>query len=102
MNIKDLKPVSSDNESVNTLYRNLNEFVKQLTNNPLLGGQYLKDVQLSSAPTLVNHSLGQTWQGYIITRQTGLVNIASERTIYDNKNIKLTADTGVTVDLWIF
>lgn len=102
MNIKDLKPISSDHEGLNTLYRNLKEFVAQLTGNPLLGGLYLKNVELTSAAKPINHGLGKPWTGYIVTRRNNLVNIMDTRSIYDDKTITLTADTTVIVDLWIF
>jgi len=104
MIIKALRRVSSSIQDIDILSRALQDWSAQLGTNPLLGGQLIQNVTLTTSTLNVPHSLGKPWTGYLITyKNAASPGIQATRdATTDSLTIKLSATATVTVDLWVF
>lgn len=69
--------------------------------NPIVQGQALTGIALTTSATTVPHKLGRTQQGWFVT------DLSAAATIYrtgdfNNANMVLTASAACTVSLWVF
>lgn len=71
---------------------------------PIIDGNLLEGIDISSGSNVVNHKLGRKLRGWIIVRIDGVA------VIYDTQatnqtpelTLTLTSDAAVTVSLWVF
>lgn len=81
----------------------IDDYSRQLTQNALLGGQFLKQVRITASAQNIVHGLGRQWQGWIITRRNGTASVYENTTQADGtKFITLIGSGTVTVDIYIF
>lgn len=79
--------------------------LNQLLTNPLLNGLMLPNVILAVGDNVINHRLGRTPQGYLITRYIGAATV-----IYDKQStnkipdltLVLNSTVATTVNLYVF
>lgn len=102
MAIKDFKRISTQDETTNRLQGNIQEFFKQLTSNPLLDGNLIEDVAVSTTAVEVNHGLGREPVGYITVKADANVTIYDTTSTTPKVTLKLTASATATVSLYIF
>lgn len=69
--------------------------------NLLVQGSLLKNISLTTGTNQVNHLLGQTQQGWMITDINGAAQIYRSQP-FNDKTLTLTSDANVTVSLWVF
>lgn len=71
--------------------------------NLLVNGQLLKNIQLSTGVTVVNHRLGRQPQGWLLSAPKGPATVyqASQQ---PNPTLTLTvvSDADVTTDIWVY
>ena len=78
--------------------------INPILDNPLVKGQQLIQISLTSGSNVINHKLGRKLQGWIITGINGAA------TIYDTQatnqmpelTLNLTSNASVTINLWVF
>lgn len=72
--------------------------------NPLVKGQLLTGVELSTGVNAINHKLGRKLQGWIVVGIDGVAEIYdTQRTNQMQQlTLNLTSDADVTVNLWVF
>lgn len=81
----------------------VDDYTRQLTQNALLGGQFLKQVTITSSAQNIAHGLGRQWQGWLLTRRNGTASVYENTTQADGtKFITLIGSGTVTVDIYIF
>lgn len=99
-----------DQYSANNIQDNINKFINQFKDCPLINGILLKDLTIT-APMIINnnysfnHKLGRKPLGYIVTKQTiTYTTIGTE--YWDEQIIKFyiqdLALLPITFDVWIF
>lgn len=98
--IKEFKRVSGATEEVAKLQTRLYEFFTQFTDNPLLNGVLLKNIELTTSNVNVNHTLGRECQGWIVINKNANADIW--QTDASKSIITLRATAAVKVDLWVF
>jgi len=69
--------------------------------NPILQGLQLKNVNLINGTTVVNHLLGRTQQGWIITDINGSASVYRSQP-FNDKTLTLVSDAAVTASLWVY
>lgn len=79
--------------------------LNKLLDNPLLQGIILENVVLASGDNTINHKLGRTLQGYIVTRYKN-----AAAAVYDKQStnkmpeltLVLNSSAATTVNLYVF
>ena len=66
MALRELKTINSNDYELATVQRNTAEFAQQLVGNPLLDGNLLKDLAVTTTATEFAHGLGRASLGYIV------------------------------------
>ena len=69
--------------------------------NPCTNMSILKNVSLINGVTVINHKLGQTQQGWIITDQQGAASIYRS-TPFNKLTLTLTSSAAVVVNIGVF
>lgn len=72
-----------------------------IISNPLSQGLFLKNVSLIVGETKINHLLGRTQQGYIITDQNGAASIYRSKP-FGPQSLSLTSNAAVVVNIYVF
>jgi hypothetical protein len=75
-----------------------------LLSSPVINGQFLTSVVLSTGSNVINHKLGRPLQGWVVVRQRALASL------YDTQDtnptpaitLRLVSSANVTVDLLVF
>lgn len=72
--------------------------------NPLANGILLKNVELISGATVVNHKLGRKLQGWLVTRLRNNVVVFDSQDANPNPALTLVLNStgATTVDLYVF
>lgn len=99
--IKDFKKVSGPAE-LNRLQEKLQEFFAPIIACPIIDGNLLTNVSLSSTETKVEHKLAREPQGYIITRKNANQDVWESSKALPTRHLSLTATGDVVVDIWVF
>lgn len=66
-----------------------------------LNGQLLTGVVLSNGTTVINHKLGRTMQGWVITDQIAAAQIYRSAA-FNSLTLSLTSNVATTINLWVF
>lgn len=70
--------------------------------NPLVNGLLISGVSLkSSAPTVVNHTLGRQMQGWVLADQTADAVVWRSAPL-NNLTLTLSTSADTSVSLWVF
>lgn len=103
MSLKALKTIQPKEYELDQIQRNISEFVNQLTVNPLLGGQLLSNITITTGNNNINHGLGRDITGWIITDINTNVNIYKAATQPSpSKILTLTSTGNSTISLYVF
>ena len=102
MSIKDVKTLKLSDYESSALQQNLLEFSRQLTRVPLLGGNLIKDVSVSTTAIELAHGLGREPVGYIVIKSSAGVTLFDSTSLTPKVTIKLTASASATCNIWIF
>ena len=100
--ISGFKTIRTKNSELDRVQSNVQLFSNELTTNPLLDGVLLKDIDLTTTETLVNHTLGRLPQGWIIIKKDAAQDVYESGTTLQQRFLSLTAGGAVTVSLWVF
>lgn len=103
--MKEFKKFRAIDPDVTKVQENVQEYLRQITQNPVLDGLLLQDITLSSASvTNVNHGLGRAPIGWIVTRQraSSIIWDSQDSNTLPSKTLQLNCSSDVVVDLWIF
>ena len=69
--------------------------------NPMTNMQILKNISLVSGTNVINHRLGQTQQGWLLTDIQGAASIYRSAP-FNNLTLTLTSSAAVTVSIGVF
>ncbi len=69
--------------------------------NPMLKGNFLKNINLINGVTVIDHLLSRQMQGWIITDQNAAASIYRSQA-FNSTTLTLTSDAAVTVNLVVF
>lgn len=96
--------VHTDDRNINQLQQNVKQVVDPLTNNPVLLGIILEQVQLVTGSNTINHLLGRKLQGWIIVRQRGPAQIydGQDSNLTPNLTLILNSSADVSVNIYVF
>lgn len=102
--MKALTLFKSTVEDVNTLQRNLKDFVQHLLKCPILDGVLIDPITITSAQFNVPHGLGRAFRGYIIVRCYGTTFSLAEAVPQPDptKYVRLASTTDSSGALYIF
>lgn len=87
---------------VDRVQDNIKLFSDQLVDIPILNGQLIENVALTTSAVLVNHKLGRAYRGWIVVDQSANASVYSTTTTLPTRFISLVASNTVTVSLWVF
>jgi hypothetical protein len=82
------------------LQDNITNFTIQFLDCPLLKGRMIESVALTTSAQKIEHKLGVTPVGYLITSQSA--NSVIYSTAKDQNFLTLQASTNVIVNIWVF
>lgn len=102
MSIKDIKTIKLSDYETSSLQQNLAAFSKQLIRVPLLDGNLLTDIDVSTTAAEIAHGLGREPVGYFIVKSTAGVTLFDSASLTPKVTIKLTASATATCNIWIF
>jgi hypothetical protein len=79
-------------------------WTSQLTNNPILSGRLIEDIDVTSGSTIIDHGLKAPVRGYIITKVSANVNIWCDPANQTLPNTQLVLDSSgtATISLYVF
>lgn len=102
--MKSLPIMSTDVQPLALMQTSWANALNPILTNPLVAGELLTGVALSSGANVVNHKLGRKLQGWVLTR------VRANATVYDTQDLNarsqltllLTSSAAVIVDLYVF
>lgn len=104
--IKAFKVINTDNPDLKFIQDNVDYSLKSVAVQPMISGNFLSDVSLSSTVKNVEHLLNRPWVGFFVTKSKADVNVYWDNSTDSNKQkastIALKATATATVDLYIF
>lgn len=104
--IKAFKVINTDSPELKFIQDNVDYTFKSIAAEPMIAGNFLKNVSLSATSKTVVHGLNRPWAGFFITKSVADVNVFWDATSDGNKQkestISLKATATATVDLYIF
>lgn len=96
-------------EDSRSLQREVEDFADFVSTCPLLDGQLIEDVTVTKPPgsfedTVIGHSLGRDYQGYLIIRKNNAAAVFESQTINAKKSSTIILSTNLSckVSIWIF
>lgn len=103
MNIKSFRKPPVKDPSMAVTVAAIDDYLRQLTQNPILGSRIVRRVSITTSNVDVAHGLGSPWQGWLVIRKDANINIWETGTQTDSKTyLSLTGSGSGTVDLYIF
>ena len=100
-----VKQIDPENQNITQTQSNVNTVVKQIANSPIIDGVLIKEVDIGTADTVVEHKLGREPLGWIVVRknETGEVYESTTSNPNRSKFLLLKGSTATTdTNLWIF
>lgn len=96
--------IQTDSRELSQLQTTWASQINPVLTQAILGGNYLKNVSLTTGDNVINHKLGRNLQGWIITR------IRSAATLYDTQDtnqspsltLNLNSSANCVVDLLVY
>ncbi len=93
------KLVTADS-ALSRLQDTLTEVFNWIRRREVLDGILLKNIDIATSSTAVNHGLGRAPEGYIVVRANAGATV--HQISANSSALNLQASTSVTVDLWVF
>lgn len=104
--IKPLKVINTDSPELKFLQDNIDYSLRSVAVQPMISGNILSDVAVSTSSKNVMHGLDRPWNGFFITKSVADVRIYWDATTDGNKRkestIALKGSATATVDIYIF
>lgn len=100
MTLRAFKESSPTDPQTSRLQENIKQFIGQLNKSIFIDGLLIESVVINTTDTKIEHKLGRTPKGFIVTDLQANTNIW--RTGYDSRFITLRAGTQTTISLWVF
>lgn len=106
MELKPYKKLTGLEYNLSRTVNYTNEWIQQLAGNDFLRGRYLTDddgnqnIDIISSPAIINHKLGVTPKGFIVTDKDQNVDVY--RMAWDETTITLAFSGAVVVKIWVF
>ena len=100
-----VKQIDPENQSITQTQSNVNSAVKQIANSPIIDGVVIKEVDVGTVDTVVNHKLGREPLGWIIIRKNEAGEVYESTTVNNNRDkfLLLRWSTATTdTNFWIF
>ena len=100
-----VKQIDPENQSITQTQSNVNSAVKQIANSPIIDGVVIKEVDVGTVDTVVNHKLGREPLGWIIIRKNEAGEVYESTTVNNNRDkfLLLRGSTATTdTNFWIF
>lgn len=96
--------IHSENDEVNRLQSHIKTTLNPLLQLPISDGVLLKDLEIGTSDTRVNHGLGREFEGFILTKLNANAAVYESTTANPSKDryILLKAGSAVTVDIYFF
>jgi hypothetical protein len=102
--IKKFNQLNVASIDLNKVQTNIANSLRELQINPILDFNIVKDVSLVTGDNVVDHKLGRSPAGWILTRKNALADIYDKQNSNQTPNLNyiLTSSANVTVDLYFF
>ena len=100
-----VKQIDPQNQSVTQTQSNVNTALKQIANSAIIDGVLIKNIDVGTADTIVNHKLGREPLGWIVVRKNEAGEIYESSTVNKNRDkfLILRGSTATTdTNFWIF
>lgn len=104
MSIKSFKKINTSLRELDKVQSNISDYVQPLTNNPMLDGLILTEVDVSTSSTIVNHGLGRDIRGWFIVNKDSNINVwavSSEQSFPGTQLVLTASGTGI-VSIYVF
>lgn len=92
--------VQTDSRTDNQLQTNIGIGLSKLLSGPFAVTSLVQAKALASGSNVVNHNLGQTPTGYIVTKRNGTATIYD--TAFTSATVTLVASASITCDILFF
>lgn len=103
--LKQYKKISSSDRAVNQLQENVEQVLSPIIDKEIIDGILIKDIELTTGQdNHINHLLGKTLTGYLITRQkaSAIIWDSQDSNTSQSRTLILNCSANVTVSLWVF
>ena len=100
-----VKQIDPENQSITQTQSNVNTAVRQIANSPIIDGVLIKNIDVGTTDTVINHKLGREPLGWIIVRKNEAWEIYESTTVNNNRDkfLLLRGSTATTdTNFWIF
>lgn len=96
--------VITENRDLNLFQTQLSKALQPVTTNPINQGSLLTGIAVINGQVTVNHGLGRTLMGYIVTLNNSNVNLwdSQESNPSPAQTLLLNADGNSVISLWVF
>ncbi len=102
MPIKAFKKTYTPDKELNSIQENVEEVVAPLLKNPLLDGQILSNIELTTGSNSISHKLGRKLQGWIIVDIDAVSDIYKETSLTPSLTLVLNSSADCTISLYVF
>lgn len=93
--------IKDDNQTMQLIQTKWSSILNPLLAKPISSAGQLKGINLINGVTVVNHLLGRTMQGWIITDSDAASTIYRSQP-FNNLTLTLTSNAACTVDIMVF
>tara|TARA_R100000664_G_scaffold25460_1_gene35450 strand:- start:2505 stop:2828 length:324 start_codon:yes stop_codon:yes gene_type:complete len=100
-----VKQIDPQNSNITQTQSNVNTALKQIANSAIIDGVLIKNIDVGTADTIVNHKLGREPLGWIVVRKNETGEIYESSTVNKNRDkvLILRGSTATTdTNFWIF
>tara|TARA_Y100001951_G_C11193833_1_gene213110 strand:+ start:299 stop:622 length:324 start_codon:yes stop_codon:yes gene_type:complete len=100
-----VKQIDPQNSNITQTQSNVNTALKQIANSAIIDGVLIKNIDLGTADTIVNHKLGREPLGWIVVRKNEAGEVYESSTVNKNRDkfLILRGSTATTdTNFWIF
>lgn len=101
---KAFRKVNTNLPEVQQLQLNVEQFIGELFQNPILSYTFLENVILTAGTNVVEHKLSRKWRGYIVCARNANETVWDAKATQEQSElyVELAASGPVTVSLYIF
>ena len=101
--LQTFKRLFTKDQDLMSLQDNVNDALLPLFLVPLLSGNLLENLSLTTSTQQINHKLDRAWRGFFVVKSTADIRVFSPAQSTDPKvKIPLQASSAGTVSVWVF
>lgn len=100
MSLRALRKLNSPTPDLNKVQDNVELALRPVLQSAILAGVQVNDVELTTSPATVSHTLGRQPQGWLLVGQNADARVWS--TARDRNILTLQASAACTVSLWVY